>query len=360
MLWKPDAVVAMGIDSIVSIRNMPPDNPLYKMITDTVFAYDVVDEKMDERMSLAEREEYEEIMEFDIPGIDVIEHKTEAEVEQATETPTEAIPISAPGKGSILQTATQIYPLENLYDYNFAIKHFYVIPQFTTLRKEVFDLNKINAMDLSIEKDSSKPQILIFHTHSQEAFADYATNHKTIVDAGTYLSNLLTSYGYNVIHLTDQFDMATGKLDREKAYNYANDKIDEVLKKYPSIEVVIDLHRDGVAADKRLVTEINNKKTAKIMLFNGISYSNEMGNLTYLPNPYVTENLAMTYKMCLLSKVLYPDYVRCIYIQSYRYCLHHRARSMLIEAGAQTNTFEEIYNAMEPLAYMLDRLLKSS
>ncbi len=143
-------------------------------------------------------------------------------------------------------------------------------------------------------------------------------------------------------------------MDRSEAYTYANTKLDEVLAQNPSIQVVIDLHRDGVDASKHLVTEIDGKQTARIMLFNGISYTKEQGEIDYLPNPYITENLAMTYKMFLLGKINYPDLFRCIYISGYRYCLHHVPRSMLIEAGAQTNTYEEVYNAMEPLARLID------
>ena len=51
-------------------------------------------------------------------------------------------------------------------------------------------------------------------------------------------------------------------------------------------------------------------------------------------------------------------YLRKIYINAYRYCLHLKGRSMLVEAGAQTNTSTEVKNAMVPLADMLDRLLK--
>ena len=62
--------------------------------------------------------------------------------------------------------------------------------------------------------------------------------------------------------------------------------------------------------------------------------------------------------MYLLGQAYYPDYFRRIYVNAYRYCLHERGKSMLIEAGAQTNTFEEVKNAMEPLADLLDKLLK--
>ena len=255
----------------------------------------------------------------------------------------------------VLEAAAGIIPKEKLMDYNYVLNNFYVVPSVTSLRPQVLDLDKISQVDLRIEKDSTVPQILIFHTHSQEKFADSEENGMSIVNVGDRLVSLLQEqYGYNVIHLADEFDMAGGVLDRSEAYTYANAKLDEVLAQNPSIQVVIDLHRDGVDASKHLVTEIDGKQTARIMLFNGISYTKEQGEIDYLPNPYITENLAMTYKMFLLGKINYPDLFRCIYISGYRYCLHHVPRSMLIEAGAQTNTYEEVYNAMEPLARLID------
>lgn len=259
------------------------------------------------------------------------------------------------GMDKVLEAAAGIIPKEKLMDYNYVLNNFYVVPSVTSLRPQVLDLDKISQVDLRIEKDSTVPQILVFHTHSQEKFADSEENGMSIVNVGDRLVNLLQEqYGYNVIHLTDEFDMAGGVLDRSEAYTYANTKLDEVLAQNPSIQVVIDLHRDGVDASKHLVTEIDGKQTARIMLFNGISYTKEQGEIDYLPNPYITENLAMTYKMFLLGKINYPDLFRCIYISGYRYCLHHVPRSMLIEAGAQTNTYEEVYNAMEPLARLID------
>ena len=259
------------------------------------------------------------------------------------------------GMDKVLEAAAGIIPKEKLMDYNYVLNNFYVVPSVTSLRPQVLDLDKISQVDLRVEKDSTVPQILVFHTHSQEKFADSEENGMSIVNVGDRLVSLLQEqYGYNVIHLTDEFDMAGGVLDRSEAYTYANTKLDEVLAQNPSIQVVIDLHRDGVDASKHLVTEIDGKQTARIMLFNGISYTKEQGEIDYLPNPYITENLAMTYKMYLLGKINYPDLFRCIYISGYRYCLHHVPRSMLIEAGAQTNTYEEVYNAMEPLARLID------
>ena len=250
-----------------------------------------------------------------------------------------------------------VYDRQDLNDYNFCQK-FYTVTSITSLTKEIFRPSEFLDKDMKITHDSSSPQILIFHTHSQEKFADSTDDDSTsILGVGDYLTELLTGKGYNVIHDRSVYDYVDGKLDRSKAYTYAEQGIESILESNPSIEVVIDLHRDGVADTTHLVTEVDGRQMAKIMFFNGISYSNVKGNINYLYNPYRDDNLAMSLQMHLIGEAYYPGFLLRNYINAYRYCLHERAKSMLIEAGAQTNTFEEVKNAMEPLADMLDKLL---
>ena len=250
-----------------------------------------------------------------------------------------------------------VYDRQDLNDYNFC-QQFYTVTSITSLTKEIFRPSEFLDKDMKITHDSSSPQILIFHTHSQEKFADSTDDDSTsILGVGDYLTELLTGKGYNVIHDRSVYDYVDGKLDRSKAYTYAEQGIESILESNPSIEVVIDLHRDGVADTTHLVTEVDGRQMAKIMFFNGISYSNVKGNINYLYNPYRDDNLATSLQMHLIGEAYYPGFLRRNYINAYRYCLHERAKSMLIEAGAQTNTFEEVKNAMEPLADMLDKLL---
>ncbi len=251
------------------------------------------------------------------------------------------------------------YQAEQLYNYAFT-KRFYTVTSITSLTSDILRPQEFLNKDMSISHGSESPQILIFHTHSQEGFTDSVEgdDSTTILGVGDYLTKLLTEqYGYNVIHDRSVYDYVDGKLDRSKAYTYAENGIAAILKDNPSIDVVIDLHRDGVAQDTRLVTQVDGKQMAKVMFFNGISYSNAVGNIGYLNNPYRDDNLAMSLQMHLLGEAYYPGYLRNIYVNAYRYCLHERGKSMLIEAGAQTNTFDEVKNAMEPLADLLDKLL---
>ena len=80
--------------------------------------------------------------------------------------------------------------------------------------------------------------------------------------------------------------------------------------------------------------------------------------MTYLPNPYISENLAFSFQLQMKAAQYYPGLTRNIYLQSLRYNLHFRPRSLLIESGTQLNTVEEEYNAMEPLADILNQVLR--
>lgn len=253
-----------------------------------------------------------------------------------------------------------VYPKASLENFSFLFSNFYTVTSITTLNEKMLKPKEFLSKDLTVSHDANSPQILIFHTHSQETFADSKEGdpNTSIVGVGEYLTEILREkYGLNVIHDTTVYDYVNGVLDRSKAYTYSEAGIKKILDQNPSIEVVIDLHRDGVSETTHFVTEINGKQTAKVMFFNGLSYSNQNKDISYLYNPYRDDNLAMSLQMQLLGNAYYPGYLRRIYINAYRYCLHLRPKSMLIEAGAQTNTVEEEMNAMEPLADILNKLL---
>ena len=250
--------------------------------------------------------------------------------------------------------------MEQLQDFDFVLCSFYTVDSTTSITSDQLNAPKLVQMDLRMKTGNDQPQILIYHTHSQEEFIDSVPGDAstTIVGVGDYLTQILKEkYGYQVLHVTDTFDIVDGKLDRNQAYNYAQERISQVLEENPSIEVIIDLHRDGVADNQRLVTEVNGKQTAKVMFFNGLSRTKQNGEISYLPNPYIQDNLAFSLQMMLACEKYYPDFARTIYLRGYRYNLHLRPKTLLVECGAQTNTVEEEMNAMEPLADVLNKVL---
>ena len=261
-------------------------------------------------------------------------------------------------KRSELPIAGKTYLLEQLADYDYVIKNFYTVHPTAAAGRDMINAATFLSKDFALEQDSSRPQILIYHSHSQEEFADYhrGNSEATIVGVGEYLTELLRKKGYQVIHDTSVYDLREGTLDRSKAYTYALEGIESILEENPSIQVVLDLHRDGVAEGTHLVREINGKPTATVMFFNGTSQTPD-GPISYLENPNREDNLAFSFQLKLCAEAFYPGYTRNIYLKGLRYNLHVRPRSALIEVGAQTNTYEEARNAMEPLAELLDTVL---
>lgn len=255
-----------------------------------------------------------------------------------------------------IQEKQVTYSREKLNDFDYLIQNFYQVDSTTTIDGSQLNADALFGKDLRLSHDASTPQILIYHTHSQEGYSDSVPGDPagTVVGVGDYLTKLLTEqYGMNVIHHKGEYDVG----DRDHAYSKAGPALEQILAENPSIEVVIDLHRDGVAESTRLVTDIGGTRMAQVMFFNGLSRTTGMGNIDYLYNPYIADNLAMSFQMQLKAAEYYPGFTRRIYLKGYRYNMHYCPKTLLIEVGAQTNTIEEAMNAMVPLADVLNKVL---
>lgn len=248
---------------------------------------------------------------------------------------------------------------KQLYNRSFLRKYFIQVDSTTTITDQELNGIELFGKDLTLN-NSKSPQILIFHTHGSESYADSESGKQsdTVVGVGEQLKKELEKQGFSVYHDKTSYDIKNGQLDRSKAYYYAAQGIEALLKKYPQIQVVIDLHRDGVASGTRLVTKVDGKKTAQIMFFNGMSRTATNGEISYLKNPNKLWNLAFSMQLQKKAYEKYPGFTRKVYVKGYRYNLHYRKRSLLVEVGAQTNTVEEAYNAMKPLANLLSSVLK--
>lgn len=259
----------------------------------------------------------------------------------------------------VFSTAVSNELLHQLEDFGYLVSNYYTVDEGTMADAELLNAEDLLQEDLRLTQNPDVPQVLIYHTHSQETFLDSeeGNTEDSIVGMGEILAEeLRDTYGYNVIHDTGIYDLVDGVLDRSAAYDYARNSIEGILQKYPTIEVIIDLHRDGVDGQK-FVTEIDGKPTSMIMFFNGISRDSHDQPLAYLGNPYLRENLAFSLQLQLAAKERYPGFTRNIYLKAERFNLHLRPRSLLIEAGTQLNTVEEERNAMKPLADLLHQVL---
>ncbi len=249
--------------------------------------------------------------------------------------------------------------LSELEDYETLLKQFYTVDSSTMAGSDQLDVKKFLEKDLTVSKEGEGPQILIFHTHSQEAFADSLPEDSasSIVGVGDRLAEILTdTWGYQVLHHTEAYDAET----RNNAYSKALPDIERILEENPSIQVVIDLHRDAMPEGTRLVMDLDGKPTARFMFFNGLSRTKKTGNINYLYNENLAGNLAFSFRMQLAASEYYPGLTRKIYLKGYRYNMHLMDKYLLVELGAQNNTVEEAMNACEPLAHILDLVLSGS
>jgi stage II sporulation protein P len=251
------------------------------------------------------------------------------------------------------------YSRKQLENPAFIKENFYTEDATTHISEEQLEYETLMGYDATLKQDNKDVQILIYHTHSQETYIDSVPDDKStsIVGVGEHLSNILsTTYGFNVLHHLGEYDIES----RDYAYSRAMEGLENVLLQYPTIEVIIDLHRDETNEDTRLVTNIQGKSMAKFMFFNGLCYTKELGSLTNLPNPYIQDNLSFAFQLQLAAEEYYPGLMRRIYLKGYRYNLHYKPKSLLIELGSQTNTVEEAMNSCEPLAHIISMVLNGS
>ncbi|MBQ7915550.1 MAG: stage II sporulation protein P [Firmicutes bacterium] len=249
------------------------------------------------------------------------------------------------------------YPLEALQDFE-RLKGMYLYdPEYIVPYPELLDVDAFMEWDLNLDSAVNGPQILIFHTHGSEYYAD--TGPGGVIQVGEYLAQLLEEeYGLQVMHDISIYDQDA----QVSAYDLMRENVGRILDENPSIQVTIDLHRDGVGGDGRLVSNIDGQDVAQLMCVTGISseYNWETGMMeetSYLYNPYRTANLAFSFRTKMAADVMYPGLMRNMYLSTYRYSTYMREKGMLLEVGAQGNTLEECYRAMEYFAPVLMQIL---
>ena len=263
--------------------------------------------------------------------------------------------INSTGKFEKALVKTTEFSRVELEDYQALVSQFYIIDSTTMIDESQLQIDTLLNKDMTLKATADAPQILIYHTHASEGFVDSIPGNydTTVVGVGDKLAQILQEeYGYQVLHDKGVYDSV-----RAQAYNVAAPNIEHLLAENPSVEVVIDLHRDQTQEGTKLVYDLNGVPTARFMFFNGLSRTRETGDIDYLYNPYINENLAFAFQMQLACNEYYPGITRKIYLKGYRYNMHYRAKTLLIELGSQTNTVAEAMNACNPIAHALHMVL---
>ena len=216
------------------------------------------------------------------------------------------------------------------------------------------DPGKLITAPLSWNLASGEPTVLILHTHGTESYtrsagetyeesSDYRTldENYNMLSLGAHLAQLLEAGGIRVIQDRTLHDYPS----YNGSYNHARKSITAYLEEYPSIRLVLDLHRDasGGASQMRTKATVNGKSSAQLMLVVGTSASG-------LKHPNWEENLALGLKLHAQCERLAPGIMRYVNLRGQRFNQDLSPGALLIEVGAAGNTHPEALTAVEILA----------
>jgi len=211
--------------------------------------------------------------------------------------------------------------------------------------------------------DTKDPQVLILHTHTTEGYMTYDAGYynpgdrnrtkdhkKNVCAVGEAIRLTLEEAGIGVIHDTTVHDSPqyTG------AYNRSATTAQKILEKYPSIKVVLDVHRDAVMDGDKVVkptATVGGKKAAQMMLIAGTVTTDA------LPHPHWRKNLALSTQLQAALDKVSPDLMRPLNTVASRYNQHLSPGWILVEVGAEGNTVAEAVYSGQILAKTLAQLL---
>ncbi len=197
-----------------------------------------------------------------------------------------------------------------------------------------------------IIRDKKKPAVLVYHSHTTEAYSLLDTGYyissdarskspdRNVVRVGAELVKELEKAGFTVIH-----DKKIHDENYTKSYENSRKTVEKYLEEYPSIEVTIDLHRDDITYSNKTkvkpTAKINGKKAARMMLISGCEYG--------LVKNFPDWEYNLRFDLQIQKKVneLYPEVMRPILFSQRKYNMYETHNSFLLEVGTDANTLDE-------------------
>ena len=228
------------------------------------------------------------------------------------------------------------------------------------------DIGALLCSALSWDLTQKGPAVLICHSHATESYTKTAqetytessayrtldTNYN-MVSIGDHLARLLRQQGIGVIHDRSLHDEPS----YSGAYGSSRKSVQAYLEQYPSIQLVIDLHRDALSLDseQQLSTHalVGDKASAQLMMVVGTDGSG-------LNHPNWQENLALALKLHVALEKAYPGIMRPISFRSQRFNQDLSGGAVLIEVGAAGDTHAEALTATEALAEAIVSLARGT
>lgn len=216
------------------------------------------------------------------------------------------------------------------------------------------DVEQLLLSPLDWDLTGDAPKILILHTHGTESYtqqpgeiyeedSDYRTFNSSynMLSIGEELTQVLTAGGISVLHDRTLHDYPS----YSGSYDHARETIWAYLDAFPTITMVIDLHRDALdfEQDPQLTTlaSVGGNRSAQLMLVAGTDHN--------VPYSGWQENLAMGVKLTAVLEKMYPGITRPIQLRPQRFNLDMTPGSLLVEVGANGNTHSEAVTAVRAL-----------
>lgn len=218
-------------------------------------------------------------------------------------------------------------------------------------------------------KKTNEPQVLILHTHTSESYMMHdkdffyesfyprsLNNSENITEVGKTITETLIKNGINALHSTVYHDNPS----YNGSYSRAAQTIKQYLEQYPSIQVVIDIHRDSLGLKEsgkiKPVFTYQDKKASQLMIISGCDPDETLG----FPN--WRKNLSLALRLQKYCESMFPGITRPLNFAKVKYNEHLTPGSLLIEIGSEVNTLQEsVYTGAmlgEALSKLLNDLIK--
>lgn len=208
------------------------------------------------------------------------------------------------------------------------------------------EVRQLIAAENQVTLSAEGPQVLIMHTHATESFERWdrpvydtrntwrtTDNSQNMVAVGEVIAQELQKHGIRVLHDTTQHDYPS----YNGSYERSAETVQRYLEEYPSISVVLDVHRDAIQREETLVKpvfEVDGQKAAQVMIIAGC----DDGTMD-MPNWRVNFRFAVGMQNAMESA--YPGLTRPIFFCYRKYNQQLTTGSLLIEVGSHGNTLEE-------------------
>lgn len=216
-------------------------------------------------------------------------------------------------------------------------------------------------------EDTSEPQVLIVHTHATESYMDEdlgyyyesfyprdTDDNYNVVRVGKAICDKLAASGVGVAHCCVHHDDP----QYYGAYDNSAQSILDYMERYPSIKIILDIHRDSITTDEnekiKPTFTYNGKKAAQIMIMCGND------NYGYYSFPNWEENLSLALKLQSTAETKYPGMTRPLYFGNFMYNMNLAPGSLLIEVGTDANTLDEAVCTGELLGDVIADVLKGT